>query len=70
MIIKIVGFKVNVDRSTCYYKVDVPEPLTLDWGLRKGLDKTDKEFTKEIEQVIGHYMWLALKKSEFVSVRK
>ena len=70
MIIKIVGFKVGKDRSTCYYKVDVPKPNSLEWEISKGSDKSNKEFEKGIEAVIGHYMWMALKKSDFVSVRK
>jgi len=52
-IIKIVGFKVGKDKSTCYYKVEV--------NLEDELDAKDS---------LGHYMFLALKKSDFVSVRK
>jgi len=54
MIVKIVGFKVGKDRSACYYKVDLAEMQT----------------EQEIEAALGHHLNLALKKSDFVSVRK
>jgi len=69
MIIKIVGFKVGRDRSTCYEKIEVPNPGSLDWGIRKG-DLTEKEFREKIERIIGREMWKALLKSDFISVRK
>jgi len=70
--VKIVGFEVNRDKSTCYYKVKVPNlnPLSMDYQISKGSVKTEKEFNKEIEAVLGHYLRLALLKSDFVSVRK
>lgn len=66
--IKIVGFKVGEDRSTCYYKVpDVPfgafEAIAV-----KGDSQEEKD--KEVEKVLGHYLYLALKKSDYVSIRK
>lgn len=72
MIVKIVGFKVNQDRSTCYYKVECPnlDVKSMEYQLRKGKEKTEGDFNREIESVIGHYMRLALQKSDFVSVRK
>lgn len=59
MNVKIVGFKVNVDRSTCYYKVEIPD-----------VDFVRVNGRKEIEKKLGHYMRLALEKSDFISVRK
>ena len=53
MIVKIVGFKVGRDKSTCYYKVDVAN-----------------YHPDDAEVKLGHYLRLALEKSDFVSVRK
>jgi len=63
--VKIVGFKVGVDKSTCYYKVDTPvlEPHSFDWQM-SGVKEED------VERALGHYLLLALRKSDFVSVRK
>jgi len=63
MIVKIVGFKVGVDRSTCYYKVTIPD-------VDLYTQKYDEEERLSIELKLGHYMRLALEKSDFVSVRQ
>jgi len=47
MIIKIVGFKVGQDRSMCYYKLILDEPLddfdTMKLGrkMKQALEKSD-----------------------------
>ena len=69
MIVKIVGFKVDRDKSTCYYKIDIPEKGSLDYGVRKG-NLSEKAFDEILDEMLGHKLMLALKKSDFVSVRK
>jgi len=69
MIVKIVGFKVGKDRSTCYYKLEIPEFSDETKALTyKG--KMYFSMNELVEKTVGHYMRLALEKSDFVSVRK
>jgi len=67
--VKIVGFKVGKDKSACYYKIEIPE---YDDEKKIILHKGKMYFSinELIEKQIGHYMRLALEKSDFVSVRK
>lgn len=69
MIVKIVGFKVGKDRSTCYYKITIPE-FSDETEVLTYKKKMYFSMNELIEKEVGHYMRLALEKSDFVSVRK